>query len=215
MVSAYGLRSGVRRHPLAWTSKPHVQRNLRALARGEVPFTHEGLSQLTPWRSVAYLRDLLIQAGGLPPADRQLLLFQRWLAEKLPAIDDAGHRQLLELFAAWHVQRRLNTLAGRGPLTGKQVQQARDEIHLATAFLDHLAERGRSLADCTQADVDAWYAGGYTARRLTHAFLRWAMRSKHMQKAAVPHRSTSNPAPLAQHQRLALLVPHQATFASL
>ncbi|AXE82637.1 hypothetical protein C5746_06640 [Streptomyces atratus] len=190
---------------MAWTSKPHVQRNLRALARGEVPFTHEGLSRLTPWRSVAYLRVLLIQAGGLPPADRQLLLFQRWLAEKLPAIDDAGHRQLLELFTAWHVQRRLNTLAGRGPLTGKQVQQARDEIHLATAFLDHLAERGRSLADCTQDDVDAWYAGGYTARRLTHAFLRWAMRSKHMQKAAVPHRSTSNPAPLAQHQRLALL----------
>ncbi|MEV8529585.1 hypothetical protein AB0451_36645 [Streptomyces sp. NPDC052000] len=66
------------------------------------------------------------------------------------------------------------------------------------------SERGRTLADCTQADVDAWYAGGYTARRLTH-LLRWAMRSKHMPKAAVPHRSTSNPAPLAQHQRLALL----------
>ncbi|MFJ7495717.1 hypothetical protein ACIQZB_31850 [Streptomyces sp. NPDC097727] len=59
----------------------------------------------------------------------------------------------------------------------------------------HLAERGRSLADCAQADADAWYAGGYTARRLTHAFLRWAMRSKHMPKVAIPHRSTSNPAP--------------------
>ncbi|MGW7440948.1 hypothetical protein [Streptomyces sp. NPDC054849] len=31
------------------------------------------------------------------------------------------------------------------------------------------------------------------------------MRSKHLLKVAVPHRSTSNPAPLAQHQRLALL----------
>ncbi|WP_331748725.1 hypothetical protein OG520_42240 (plasmid) [Streptomyces sp. NBC_00984] len=41
---------------LTWTSKPHVQRNLRALARGEVPLTHEGLSRLTPWRSVAYLQ---------------------------------------------------------------------------------------------------------------------------------------------------------------
>lgn len=58
---------------LTWTSKPHVQRNLRALARGEVPLTHEGLSRLTPWRSVAYLRDLLIQAGILPPADRQVV----------------------------------------------------------------------------------------------------------------------------------------------
>ncbi|MGW7709449.1 hypothetical protein [Streptomyces sp. NPDC054771] len=71
----------------------------------------------------------------------------------------------------------------------------------------HLAPHcpGRTLADCTQADVDVWYAGGYTARRLTHAFLRWAMRSKHMTKVTVPHRSTSNPAPLAQHQRLTLL----------
>ncbi|MFE7113508.1 hypothetical protein ACFU98_45675 [Streptomyces sp. NPDC057575] len=146
-----------------------------------------------------------MQSGVLPPADRQLLLFQRWLAEKLPAVGDAGHRRLLELFATWQVQRRLNSLADRGPLTSKQVQQARNEIRLATAFLDHLAERGRTLAECTQADVDTWYAGGYAARRLTHAFLRWAMRSKHMLKVAVLHRSTSNPAPLAQHQRLTLL----------
>ncbi|WP_329168994.1 hypothetical protein OG709_34855 [Streptomyces sp. NBC_01267] len=190
---------------LTWTNKPHTQRNLRALALKEVPLTHDGLSQLHPWRSVAYLRDLLMQSGVLPPADRQLLLFQRWLAEKLPAVGDAGHRRLLELFATWHVQRRLNSLADRGPLTSKQVQQARNEIRLATAFLDHLAERGRTLAECTQADVDTWYAGGYTARRLTHAFLRWAMRSKHLLKVAVSHRSTSNPAPLAQHQRLTLL----------
>jgi hypothetical protein len=70
---------------------------------------------------------------------------------------------------------------------------------------DHRAQRGHALADCTQADVDTWYAGGYTARRLTHAFLRWAMRSKHMPAVTVPHRSTSYPAPIAQHQRLALL----------
>ncbi|MFE9883356.1 hypothetical protein [Streptomyces sp. NPDC005784] len=190
---------------LTWTSHPHVQRNLRALACGQVPITHEGLSQLTPWRSVAYLRDLLMQSRVLPPADRQLLFFQRSLAEKLPAVGDAEHRRLLELFAAWHVERRLRTLASRGPLTGNQVQQAREEIRLATAFLGHLAQRGHDLADCTQADVDAWYAGGYTARRLTHAFLRWAMRSKYMPAVAVPHRSTSNPAPIAQHQRLALL----------
>ncbi|MCX5103822.1 hypothetical protein [Streptomyces sp. NBC_00439] len=106
---------------LTWTNKPHTQRNLRALALEEVPLTHDGLSQLHPWRSVAYLRDLLMQSGVLPPADRQLLLFQRWIAEKLPAVGDAGHRRLLELFATWHVQRRLNTLADRGALTSKQV----------------------------------------------------------------------------------------------
>jgi hypothetical protein len=100
---------------------------------------------------------------------------------------------------------RLHTLADRGPLTSKQIHQARSEIHQATAFLAHFAERGRTLADCTQADVDDWYAGGHTARRLTHAFPRWAMRSNHMPTVTVPHRTTSNPAPLAQHQRLTLL----------
>ncbi|MFD3735737.1 hypothetical protein [Streptomyces sp. NPDC058632] len=188
-----------------WTSQPHVQQNLQALARNQVPLTHEGLSQLTPWRSVAYLRDLLMQCGVLPPADRHLLLFQRWLAEKLPTVSDPEHRKVLELFATRHIQRCLRTLAGRGPLTSSQTQQARNKLYLAINFLDHLAQRGRALANCTQTDVDTWYAGGYTARRLTHSFLRWAMQSKHMPTVTIPHRSTANPAPITQHQRLALL----------
>jgi hypothetical protein len=30
---------------------------------------------MSPWRSVAYLRDLLMLHGVLPPADRNLVLF--------------------------------------------------------------------------------------------------------------------------------------------
>ncbi|MFG3261610.1 hypothetical protein [Streptomyces bobili] len=190
---------------LTWAKQPHVQHNLQALARGQVALTHEGLGQLTPWRSVAYLRDLLIQCGVLPPADRHLLLFHRWLDEKLPTVSEPEHLKLLELFAAWHIQRRLRALASRGPLTSSQTQQARNEFDLASAFLNHLTQRGRVLADCTQADVDTWYAGGYTARRLTHSFLRWAMQSKHTRNVTIPHRSTANPAPITQHRRLALL----------
>ncbi|MFF0813326.1 hypothetical protein [Streptomyces albogriseolus] len=190
---------------LTWTNQPHVQQNLQALARNRAPLTHEGLSQLTPWRSVAYLRDLLMQCGVLPPADRHLLLFQRWLTEKLPTVSDPECRKLLDLFATWHIQRRLRALAGHGPLTSSQTQQARNKLCLAISFLEHLAQRGRSLADCTQADVDTWYAGGYTARRLTHSFLRWAVQSRHMPTVTIPHRSTANPAPITQHQRLALL----------
>lgn len=99
---------------LTWLGYSHVRRNLQTLARGEAPLTHEGLSRLTPWRSVAYLRDLLVQADVLPPADRQLLFFQRTLAEKLPAVSNPGHRRLLELFTTWHLQHRLNILASRG-----------------------------------------------------------------------------------------------------
>ncbi|MFD4630203.1 hypothetical protein ACFVYR_20445 [Streptomyces sp. NPDC058284] len=103
------------------------------------------------------------------------MLFQRWLDEKLSAVSEPEHRKLLELFATWHLQRRLRALACRGPLTSSQTRQARNEFDLAIAFLNYLTQRGRVLADCTQADVDTWYAGGYTARSLTHSFLRWAM----------------------------------------
>jgi integrase len=190
---------------MTWIGRPHVREMLRTLADPGTPVTHETLNGMSPWRSVAYLRDLLMLHGVLPPADRNLMLFERWLGEALSAIGQSEHRRLVERFASWHVRRRLRGFAGRGTVTGKQIQQARDEIRLAIAFLAWLHGRGRALADCRQGDVDAWYAGGYTARRLTHAFLRWAMSSELLPRLEVPHQDTANPAPISQRQRLDLL----------
>src|SRR6266487_1325373 len=170
-----------------------------------MPVTHETLTGMSPWRSVAYLRDLLMMHGVLPAADRNLMLFERWLDQALTGITLPGHRQHLERFASWYVRRRLCRFADRGPVTGKQTGQARDEVRLAIAFLAWLHGRGCGLEGCRQADVDAWYAGGYTARRLTHAFLRWAVNSKLMPPVTVPHQDTANPVPVSQRQRLDLL----------
>ena len=82
---------------------------------------------------------------------------------------------------------------------------AREEVRLAITFLAWLHGRLRTRADCRQADIDAWYAGAYTARRLTHAFLRWAMSNKLLPRLAIPHQDTANPAPISQKQRLDLL----------
>jgi hypothetical protein len=190
---------------LTWIGRPHVQRMLRTLADPGTPVTHETLNGMPPWRSVAYLRDLLMVHGVLPPVDRNLTLFERWLDETLAGIGRPEHRQLIERLASWHVQRRLRGFADRGPVTGKQTQQARSEVCQATAFLAWLHGRGRTLTACRQADVDAWYAGADTARRLTHAFLRWAMSNKILPRLAVPHQDTANPAPISQRQRLDLL----------
>ena len=97
---------------------------------------------MSPWRSVAYLRDLLMLHGALPPADRNLTLFQRWLDETLAGISQHEHRQIVARFASWHVQRRLRGFADRGPVTSKQTQQARGEISQAVAFLAWLDGRG-------------------------------------------------------------------------
>lgn len=190
---------------ITWIRRPHVQEMMRALAAPDTPVTHETLNGMSPWRSVAYLRDLLMMHGVLPTSDRNLMLFERWLDEALTGITLPGHRQHLERFASWHIRRRLRRFADRGPVTGKQTGQARDEVRLAIAFLAWLHDRGRELADCRQADVDAWYAGAYTARRLTHAFLRWAMSSKLLPRLTVPHQDTRNPAPISQRQRVGLL----------
>jgi hypothetical protein len=40
---------------------------MRAIAHAQVPLTHEGIGSLSPWRSVIYVRDLLVASGILPP----------------------------------------------------------------------------------------------------------------------------------------------------
>jgi hypothetical protein len=64
---------------ILWLSKPHVGPILRALAHEHVPLTHDGLSTLTPLRSVVHIRDLLMASGVLPARDRHLVLFEQWL----------------------------------------------------------------------------------------------------------------------------------------
>ncbi|MCW2947547.1 MAG: hypothetical protein JWR24_4264 [Actinoallomurus sp.] len=195
-------------NPLAgiqWIRRPHVHQMLRTLADPATPLTHETLNAMSPWRSVAYLRDLLMLHGVLPLADRHLMLFERWLRDILTEVAEPERRQLLARFATWHVLHRLRRFAERGPITEKQTQQARGEIRQAIAFLTWLDQRGRTLATCGQADIDGWYAGAYTARRLTHAFLRWAIRNKLLTHLVLPHQATTNPAPISQQQRLATL----------
>lgn len=53
---------------VSWLRLPHVEQMLRTLTRPDTPLTHETLDGMTPWRSVAYLRDLLMQHGFCHPS---------------------------------------------------------------------------------------------------------------------------------------------------
>jgi hypothetical protein len=192
------------RSGITWIRELHVQRNLRALARGEVPLTHDGLSTLSPWRSVAYLRDLLMQVGVLPHVDRHLVLFQRWLTDWLPTIDDQ-HRKLVERFVTWHVLRKLRDTAARRPIGTHRQSMARDTLVQAAAFLAWLASRGRTVSCCTQADLDAWFAEGRVARRPAQSFLRWCMDNRRMPRLTIPVQRTENPAPITRQHRITLI----------
>ncbi|MER8027348.1 hypothetical protein, partial [Glutamicibacter protophormiae] len=174
-------------------------------ATGRIALTHEALQQLPNWRTAAYLRDLLMDSGILPMLDRQLLLFERWLAERLGSITDVEHARLLQRFATWHQLRTLRVKSRKGPLGTGTMNEHRQQITQAGAFLIWLAERDVELGTCAQADLDAWHAEKYATRRPTQVFLRWCMTTRHMPRLTIPNRATTNPSPMAQHRRIAVL----------
>ncbi|MEU0984814.1 hypothetical protein ABZ488_37085 [Streptomyces griseus] len=191
---------------LIWLRNPNVVRLLRGLATGTIPLTHDELHQETPWRTVAHLRDLLMDSCVLPPVDRQIMLYQRWLTERLAVIEDPEHRRSLRHFVTWHQMRRLRSKAEKGPLGRSQTSQAKQEITQAGAFLAWLADRGRSIEHCRQADLDAWHTAKPTTRRPAQTFLRWCMKTGRMPRLTLPPQVINqDQAPLHQHRRLAIL----------
>ncbi|MBN9374886.1 MAG: hypothetical protein J0I40_05745 [Cellulomonas sp.] len=93
-------RSGV-----LWLSRLEPQTVLRAIARGEVPLTHEGLHSLPHRRSAAYIRDLMVTAGILPPVDKWLFSFEQWWRGWLDELPDPEQRKMFRLFITWHYLR--------------------------------------------------------------------------------------------------------------
>jgi hypothetical protein len=152
---------------------------LRRLGRGEIELTHEAFQDLRHWRAADHLRELLTACGVLPPIDKQVWLFERWLPGHLADITDEGHAQLIRRFATWDVLPRLRGRAGRKPLTTASRRYAGEQVKAATAFLQWLSSRGLALADCRQADIDAWHAeNDRHAHPVLRAFLRWCLASK-------------------------------------
>ncbi|GAA3481598.1 hypothetical protein [Streptomyces yanii] len=166
---------------------------------------HEALQDLPNWRTVAYLRDLLTDSGILPRIDRRLLLFERWLAERLASTEDLEHARLLQHFAHGHQLRKLRAKAREGPLGASTTQECRQQITQAAAFLQWPVERGVPLGAATQTDLDAWHAEKYATRRPAQPFLRWCMDTRRIPRLSISNRPTTNPHPLGQHRRLATL----------
>ena len=149
---------------------------LRRLGRGEIQLTHEAFHALQPWRAAAHLRDLLMACGVLPAVDKQVCSFERWLPGHLASITDDGQAQLIRRFATWEVLPRLRARAEKKPVTTAARRHAGDQVKRATAFPQWLSGRGLTLADCRQADIDAWYAeSNEHARNYTRPFLQWCM----------------------------------------
>ena len=193
---------------LIWLQNPKVPKLLSDLATGRIPLSHEGLHAVPSWRTAAYLRDLLMTCGVLPTIDKQLAHYETWLHRRLAELVDADspHLRLLRQFAVWYQLPRLRAKAERRPLTPSHRQFASDQLTQAHRFLGWLQQRDHTLAQATQADLDAWHATHNDHQRRTlRAFLRWAMRAGHLPRLTLPPLPVRRAEPITQHRRLELL----------
>jgi hypothetical protein len=144
--------------------------------------SHELLDAEGDRFSVGYLRALLVATGVLPDRDEHATRLRRFAAAVIDEVADPRHQQTLGRYARWHVIARAKP-DRHGRLNATITDRCRQAIRAAKRFLDHLAGRGRTVDDCTQADLDSWL----TTRHATRIrFPRWLLDSGHLPGLALP-----------------------------
>lgn len=190
----------------AWLRQnPAAQDLLRQLGQASTRLIHENLDQLAGTRTVEYLRGLLVEHGCLPPRDRHIARFERWLDTKLAHVDNIDHRKVIDRFARWHLLRQLRTQAAQAPVTPGAFLNAKQTTTVAINFLTWLSGRNRQLDQLTQHDLDAWFSCGPTTRKHVVRFLYWARGHRLINGVEVPIPSTKEARPISERTRLTQL----------
>lgn len=186
-------------------ANPRVREMLSAVGEGTVELTHEALDALPGNRSVEFIRALLVANNALPPRDRLLATYGRWLQDKLAAIEDDEQRRIIERFGRWHHLRHLRAQTASGPVETGSFLRAKQSTTVAVQFLTWLVDRGRALSECTQHDIDAWYGSGTSTRQHAERFLYWCRSNRLTPKLEVPHRNRDNHDLIGEHERLRII----------
>lgn len=191
---------------ILWLNKPHVKPVLHAIATGQVPLTHDGLTTLQPVACVSYVRKLLVAAGTLPDYDHHLDRFERWLPGWLASIENGDQRAILTRYATWHLLRHLRNAAATSPLDPYRQQTARRQARVAADFLTWLDNHEHTLETCTQALLDSRLAHTTQSDNvMTRTFLTWAMRARIAPRLTLPPPPRGNTFTISQAQRLHVL----------
>ena len=185
------LATGQPRAALRWIAKPATATALRRLADGDLVLSHAGLDELGDTLAVGHLRAVLVAAGLLPARDEAVARLEAWVAAHLDLVEPVEDRRVVEAFATWWVLRRQRIRAARTDTISTKT--ARRQIRRAIEFCAFLRDHDRTLATCTQADVDLWLAGP-PARRHVRDFLRWAHRHRLCPDVTVVRRQQGWPA---------------------
>jgi len=193
---------------LTWLSRRAVRTILAQISRDHRPLTHETLDELPAGKTLEHLRSVLVATGALPARDERLVKLERWIAKAIDAAVDPAERRVLHGYAVWHHLRRLRQrLARRGGTRATHLQALNLRCHVTAAanFLAWLRRQGRTLATCTQADLERWATDPKASYRdETGHFVRWAVTHRHASQLAFgTHRWEGPCGPLDTQKRWA------------
>lgn len=168
-----------------WAARAAHQSLLRQLAQLTGPVTHDVIGKLAPAGAAERLRTMLIQHGALPVRDELLISAERSVRGRIARVENTDDRKILTSFATWHHLRRLRQAAERRPLTQEQVTYSINALTAAGNLLNWLRHRGRSLATCTQSDIDEWLLE-HDAFSRARGFVTWTVRRGHAHGIDIP-----------------------------
>ncbi len=181
------------RSALRWLANRKGAMIFAQLASGELDVSHAALDGLHDENAadagaIMYVRALLVRAGVLAPvtasADRLGRWIDRFIARCVPA-----HRPILHMFAQWYLLRRLRLKVDADTLTEGGVKYAQARLRAPSAFLSWLDQRGTSLRDCSQAEVEVWLqAPRKSTAYYVKDFLKWTSRRHFSRDLNVPER---------------------------
>ena len=189
-----GLTRGIRdaiaasptpRSALNWLRNGAGGALLAALAAGRVPLTHEALDAHPQRRAADYLRQLLVAHQVLPARDEALTRAERRITARVGQLAAPEHRRVAAAYATWRVLRRLRRRAEHTTRPRTTTNAAEQHVRAAVDFLGWLTDRGTTLAELTQADLDQWLSGGPDRHRVRD-LLGWAVEHGHAPPLTVP-----------------------------
>jgi hypothetical protein len=194
-----------------WMSRSPAVAVLKDLVSGKLALTHEALDSLPQKASIIHLRDLLIASGALTERDPYIVRLERTIKEAAASLQHEDDGRILRAFGIWRVLQRVRKRVERGREPTTAIKNGQQLVREAARFLTWLRLRDRSLATCTQADVDEWFAAEIRARDRARDFLVWAMKRRATNDLRLPparRRSPVGPIDLDKRWRSARRLLH-------
>jgi hypothetical protein len=177
---------------ISWLRDSAKAQLLHELAKSGQTITHELLDAAPQGRHEYFLRQLLVQAGALPPRRDDLDRIPAWLDNILADKPDT-HARLVRPFAHWGVLRRARQRARTRAHHATAGNHLRVRITVALEFLSWLDGEALTLEMLDQTALERWLAEGNTRAQRIRYFLSWAQARGLVQDLVLPSLRRTQP----------------------